>query len=75
MVCKRALSSGSVVIKDTVKKPGSTSGDVIPTLVQTLKEANIIDLFFSKANIHEQLVMRSSGVLSLFLTTEALTED
>ena len=75
MVSKRAITSGSVAAKETVKKPGSSSGDVIPALVQTLKEANVIDLYFSKATIHEQLVMRSSGVLSLFLSQDALTED
>ena len=53
MVSKRALTSGSVAAKDTVKKPGSSSADVIPALVQTLKEADIIDLYFSRAKIHE----------------------
>ena len=53
MVCNRALSSGSVGIRDTVKTASSSSGDVISTLVQTLKEADIIDLFFNRANIHE----------------------
>ena len=53
MVCNRALSSGSVAIRDTVKAASSSSGNVISTLVQTLKEADIIDLFFNRANIHE----------------------
>ena len=53
MVCNRALTSGSVPIRDTVKPASGASGNVISTLVQTLKEADIIDLFFNRANIHE----------------------
>lgn len=47
----------------------------MPTLVKTLQEADIIDLYFSRTNIHDQLVMRAEGVLGLFLNQEALTEQ
>ena len=53
MVCNRALTSGTVVMKkDTVKKANSAS-DVIPTLIRTLKEADIIDLYFNAKRVHE----------------------
>ena len=38
-------------------------------------EADIIDLYFSQANIHDELVKRSEGVLSLFLSQKVLTDE
>ena len=52
MVCKRALSQGSTIVKDAIKNPGLA--DVVPTLLRTLQEADIIDLYFNRANIHEE---------------------
>lgn len=74
MVCTKALQSGAVVVKATVlKKDEKAPTDVLATLVVTLKEANVIDLFFSKDKIHEQLVRRSEGVLGVFLNQDTLT--
>ena len=72
MVCKRALSQRGAVIKDTIKKEES---DVVKTLLTTLQEADIINLYFNRANIHEEQVKRAGGILSLFLNQEALSED
>lgn len=75
MVCRRAITSGSAAIKkDTVKKLVSAQ-DFIPALIKTLQEADIIDLYFNSKRVHEQLVMRSSGILGLFLSQDALTEE
>ena len=52
MVCKAALQQRSYVLKDTIKDKNA-SGDVIPSLVRTLQEADVISLFFSKQNIHD----------------------
>lgn len=66
MVCKRALSMrGAVSVSDTIKKQ---SLDVIPTLLQTLADADVIDLYFNRASIHEEMVKHAGGILSLFLS-------
>ncbi len=45
------------------------------TLVNTLKEADIINLYFNRSNIHEEMVKRAGGILSLFLSQEILSEE
>ena len=52
MVCKRALNQNSTVVYDVIKK--SELVEVLPTLYRTLQEADIIDLYFNRANIHEE---------------------
>ena len=52
MVCKRALNQNSTVVYDVIKK--SELAEVLPTLYRTLQEADIIDLYFNRANIHEE---------------------
>ena len=63
-VCKSELNKNS----------SSKDGDTASVLLTTLQEADVISLFFSKKNIHDQLVMRAEGLLGLFLEHEALTE-
>ena len=53
MVCKAALQQRSFVLKDTIKDNKNAGEDVIPSLVRTLQEADVISLFFSKKNIHD----------------------
>jgi len=64
-VCNRALLQANTVNLDSTKDDLTT--DVLPALVKTLQEADIINLYFGRANIHDQLVMRAEGVLGLFL--------
>ena len=73
MVCKRALQQDHFTSKDT--KKDDTVTNVVPALIQTLQESNIIDLYFGKQNIHDQLVMRAEGVLGLFLANDVLSAE
>jgi len=60
-VCERAINEITV---DAAAKPGS---NLIQELVDTLRHANVLDLFFSPKNIHEQLVNKSNSVLRLLM--------
>ena len=71
-VCKRALSQRHTVLKDIVK---NETTQVLPTLLKTLQEADIIDLYFNRKTIHEEQVKRAGGILSLFLNQDALSEE
>ena len=71
-VCKRALNQRGTMIKDTIK---NETMNVLPTLLLTLKEADIIDLYFNRKNIHEEQVKRAGGILALFLSQDALSEE
>ena len=73
MVCKRAMSSAGSIVNDTKKSPGLAN--VIPTLLQTLQEADTIDLYFNRANIHEEQVKRAGGILALYLSRDALSAE
>ena len=59
-VCKRAVSEIG-----NSNKAGSSN--LLAELISTLRDANVIDLFFSNKHIHEQLVQRSEGLLKLML--------
>ena len=60
------------MIKDTIK---NETMNVLPTLLNTLKEADIIDLYFNRKNIHEEQVKRAGGILALFLSQDSLSEE
>ena len=65
MVCKRALGQRGTVINDTIKNEQT---DVLKALYGTLAEANALDLYFNRVNIHEEQVKRAGGILSLYLS-------
>ena len=74
MVCKQALLHSGTKSKNTIVDKDSPD-QVIPQLVKTLTEADVINLYFSKATIHEQLVMRSESLIGLFLSQGAISEQ
>lgn len=70
-VCKKAINE----LVTTTTNSENRSLNLLIELIETLRENNVIDLFFSSKNIHAQLVQRSEGLLKLMLKRQALTDE
>ena len=69
-VCKRAATLSAAAARETVSagaSPGQSSAEVLAELVRMLREADIVELFFSKKHIHSQIVQRSENLLKLLI--------
>lgn len=75
-VCQRALSEiGSQVNQMKTDGSQNKAGNLLQELIETLRQENVLELFFSSKLIHEQLVIKSAGVLKLLLKKQAISDE
>jgi len=75
-VCQRALSEiGSQVNQMKADGSQNKAGNLLQELIETLRQENVLELFFSSKLIHEQLVIKSAGVLKLLLKKQAISDE
>ena len=77
-VCKRALTLSAAAARETVsagEAQGQGSGDVLADLIHMLRVGDVVELFFSRKNIHSQLVQRSESLLKLLITAYGITDE
>ena len=68
-VCKEMLKQKSFFLKETVAlKKKETFKENLDKLVHYLDKEQILQAFFDKKTIHEQLVQRSDGLLRLLMS-------
>ena len=72
-VCKKAITEVGAVSTGSVTAPKKQQ--LLQQLVDILSEAKVLDLFFSRENIHSQLVQRSGGLFRLFFKKQALSQE
>ena len=70
-VCKKVTMFGMDGETTTCAAGSNPKG----LLIAILKDANILELYFSNKNIHSQLVQRSHGLLKLLIGSQALSKD
>ena len=67
---------GARLLDEACKAKALTDSEDLKNLVlQKLQEIKCLDLFFSKNNIHAELVGRCEGPLKLLISESAITED
>ena len=75
-VCKEMLKQKSFFLKETVAlKKKETFKKNLDKLVHYLDKEQILQAFFDKKTIHEQLVQRSDGLLRLLMSQGLLKQE
>ena len=71
-VCNTAVSQ---IGSGTATTTSERSKNLLRELIDSLRAANVLELFFSTKNIHEQLVKKSGGVLKLLMKRNEITDE